>query len=65
MSPVYSEDIMRSLGYFEKNINLCPVTENIQPRCMLFKTNYRSTNEAKSFIDKLEESIKTYKGFNS
>jgi len=30
---------------------------------MLFKTNYRSTNEAKSFIDKLEESIETYRGF--
>ena len=63
MSPVYSEDVMKSLGYFEKNKNMCPVTENIQPKCMLFKTNYRSTNEAKSFIDKLEESIETYRGF--
>ncbi len=60
MSPVYSEEIMKELGYYEKNFNKCLVTEEIQPKCMLFKTNYRSIGEAKVYIKKLEDSLKKY-----
>jgi len=60
MSPVYSEGIMKDLGYCNENLNTCPVTEEIQPRCMLFKTNYRSIEEAKIYIKKLEDSLKKY-----
>ena len=60
MSPVYSEGIMKDLGYCDENLNKCPVTEEIQPRCMLFKTNYRSIDEAKIYIKKLEDSLKKY-----
>ena len=60
MSPVYSEGIMKDLGYLEENISKCPITEEIQPRCILFKTNYRSTDEAKNHIKKLEDSLKNY-----
>lgn len=60
MSPVYSEEIMKDLGYCDENLSKCPVTEEIQPRCMLFKTNYRSINEAKIHIKKLEDSLNKY-----
>ena len=49
MSPVYSEEIMKDLGYLDKNLKKCLITEEIQPRCMLFKTNYRSIDQAKKF----------------
>ena len=61
MSPVYSEDVMKSLGYFEKNKNMCPVTENIQPKCMLFKTNYRSLDIVEKKAELLYKQIKRYK----
>ena len=51
---------MKELGYYEKNFNKCLVTEEIQPKCMLFKTNYRSIGEAKVYIKKLEDSLKKY-----
>ena len=60
MSPVYSEEIMKELGYSDENLNKCPVTEEIQPRCMLFKTNYRSIKEAKIYIKKLKDSLEKY-----
>ena len=60
MSPVYSEEIMKELGYSDENLNKCPVTEEIQPRCMLFKTNYRSIEEAKIYIKKLKDSLEKY-----
>ena len=60
MSPVYSEDIMKKLGYYEKNLDKCPITEEIQPRCMLFKTNYRSIDEATIYIQKLENNLKKF-----
>ncbi len=62
MSPVYSEEIMKDLGYLDKNLKKCLITEEIQPRCMLFKTNYRSIDQAKKFIEKIKVSINTYKG---
>ena len=64
MSPVYSEDVMKSLGY-NRWKKQCPVTEKIQPRSILFKTNYRSIKEAKKFIQKLKKSIETYPGFKN
>jgi len=60
MSPVYIEEIMKDLGYSDENLNKCPITEEIQPRCMLFKTNYRTINEAKNKIKKLEDSLNKY-----
>ena len=60
MSPVYIEEIMKDLGYSDENLNKCPITEEIQPRCMLFKTNYRTINEAKIQIKKLEDSLNKY-----
>ena len=60
MSPVYSEEIMKKLGYCEENLSKCPITEEIQPRCMLFKTNYRSIDEAKIYVQKLENNLKKY-----
>ena len=62
MSPVYSEEIMKDLGYLDKNLKKCLITEEIQPRCMLFKTNYRSIDQAKKFIEKIKVSINTSKG---
>ncbi len=41
--------------------NSCPITEEIQPRCILFKTNYRSLEEAEKNILILENSLKKYK----
>ena len=60
MSPVFSEEIMKKLGYCEENLSKCPITEEIQPRCMLFKTNYRSIDEAKIYVQKLENNLKKY-----
>ena len=64
MSPVYSENVMKSLGY-DKWKKQCPITEKIQPRSILFKTNYRSVEEAKNFIEKLKLNIETYSDFKS
>ena len=64
MSPVYSESVMKSLGY-DKWKKQCPITEKIQPRSILFKTNYRSVEEAKNFIEKLKLNIETYSDFKS
>ena len=60
MSPVYSEQIMKKMGYEKKYKKLCPVTEEIQPRSMLFKTNYRSLKEAKKFTSILEINLKKF-----
>ena len=43
----------------------CTITEKIQPRSILFKTNYRSVEEAKNFIEKLKLNIETYSDFKS
>ncbi len=60
MSPVYSEKIMKKMGYEKKYKKLCPVTEEIQPRSMLFKTNYRSLKEARKFTSILEINLKKF-----
>ncbi|MHA7733111.1 DegT/DnrJ/EryC1/StrS family aminotransferase [Nitrosopumilus sp. S6] len=53
----YEEPIMKKLGYYEKYKGRCPVAEEIQPKMMQFKTNYRSLDEAKKNIENLRESI--------
>ena len=60
MSSVYSEGIMKDLGYLEENISKRLITEEIQPRCILFKTNYRSIDEAKIYVQKLENNLKKF-----
>jgi perosamine synthetase len=50
MCPAYREPIMAELGYDKKYERLCPVTEEVQKRSMLFKTNYRSIGEAERQI---------------
>ena len=58
MSIVYQEDIMKKLGYAKKYKGKCEIAEQIQPNCMLFKTNYRSVKEAKKNIDILFKNLK-------
>ena len=60
MSPVYSESIMKKLGFEKKYKKVCAITENIQPRAMLFKTNYRSLAEAKKYINILSKNLREY-----
>lgn len=63
MAPVYSEGVMKKLGFEKKYKNKCIITEKIQPRAMLFKTNYRSLKEASKYIKILESSlVKFYNG---
>ena len=45
---------------YDKWKNSCPITEKIQPRCMLFKTNYRNLDEAETQIKKLDKSLSSY-----
>ena len=60
MAVVYREEIMRKLGYFDINEGKCPITEDIQPRAMLFKTNYRSISEAEKYIEILKKTLKQF-----
>ena len=38
----------------------CSVTEKIQPKYMLFKTNYRSISETEKKINFLEKNLKKF-----
>ena len=61
MSTVYEETIMKKNKDYDKWKNSCPITEKIQPRCMLFKTNYRNLDEAETQIKKkLDKSLSSY-----
>ena len=60
MSTVYEETIMKKKKCYNKWKNSCPITESIQSRCMLFKTNYRNLDEAETQIKKLDESLSSY-----
>ena len=60
MSPVYSEKVMKRMGFEKKYKKLCPITEEIQPKSMLFKTNYRSLKEARKYILILEKNINKF-----
>ena len=60
MATVYNEKIVKDLGYQDECSGTCPITEDIQPRCMLFKTNYRNLDEAKKNIDILEKNLNNF-----
>tara|TARA_R110002020_G_scaffold37124_4_gene111977 strand:+ start:17776 stop:18951 length:1176 start_codon:yes stop_codon:yes gene_type:complete len=60
MQPSYLEPVMVKLGYSEKYAGKCPVTENVQRRSMLFKTNYRTIDEARHYINILKMSLDDY-----
>ena len=60
MATAYKEKIMQELGYDKECSGSCPITEEIQPRCILFKTNYRNLTEAKKNIDILEKKLKSF-----
>ena len=53
----YEEPIMKELGYYEKCKGTCPVAEEIQPKMMQFKTNYRTLDGARKHIEKLKCSL--------
>ncbi len=61
MSVVYDEDIMSKEKCYHNWKNSCPITEEIQPRCILFKSNYRSLDEAEKYIKLLSNSMDKYK----
>ena len=56
----YEEPIMRELGYYEKCKGTCPVAEEIQPKMMQFKTNYRTTEDAKKQINIVKSSLDSF-----
>jgi len=56
----YQEPIMKKLGYFEKYNGKCPVAEEVQPKMMQFKTNYRTIDEAEKHIQKLKDSLEKF-----
>ena len=60
MSTVYEETVMKNHKDYKSWKHSCPITEKIQPRCMLFKTNYRTIREAKTHIDILNNSLSKY-----
>ena len=60
MQPSYLEPVMVKLGYSEKYAGKCPVAENVQRRSMLFKTNYRTIDEARHYINILKMSLDDY-----
>jgi dTDP-4-amino-4,6-dideoxygalactose transaminase len=60
MQPSYFEPIMIEMGYAEKYRGKCPVAENVQKRSMLFKTNYRTVEEANKHIDVLKMTLKDH-----
>jgi len=61
MSTVYEEDIMKKHKDYKNWQNSCPITEEIQPKCILFKTNYRTIEEAEKNISILEKNLENYK----
>ena len=60
MQPAYREPIMERLNYKKEYNGTCPTAEKVQSRSMLFKTNYRSLDEALPFLDKLKSSIEKH-----
>jgi len=56
----YEEPIMKKLGYYEKCKGTCPVAEEIQPKMMQFKTNYRTIEDAKKQISILKSSLDSF-----
>ena len=60
MQPAYREPIMDKLGFKSEYNGSCPIGEKVQKVSMLFKTNYRTIDEAKLRIDQLNDSISKY-----
>lgn len=60
MSTVYEEDVMTKHKDYVVWKGSCPVTEKIQSKAILFKTNYRSINDAEKNVIKLKESLEKY-----
>tara|TARA_B100001250_G_scaffold413855_1_gene449486 strand:+ start:4035 stop:5189 length:1155 start_codon:yes stop_codon:yes gene_type:complete len=60
MQPAYREPIMDNLGFKSEYEGTCPVAEKVQKLSMLFKTNYRTIEEAELNINKLKENISKY-----
>ena len=56
----YEEPIMKKLGYYEKCKGTCPVAEEIQPKMMQFKTNYRTIEDSKKQISILKSSLDSF-----
>ena len=56
----YEEPIMKKLGYYEKCKGTCPVAEEIQPKMMQFKTNYRTIEDAKKQINIVKSSLDSF-----
>ena len=61
MSTVYEEDVMLKNSNYNSWKKSCPITEEIQPKCMLFKTNYRSVSEAEEKIFTLKKNLDNFK----
>ena len=60
MALVYTEPIMKQLGYYDRCRGKCPTAESIQPCIMQFKTNYRTIEQAEEKIAILKESLDNY-----
>ena len=60
MALVYTEPIMKQLGYYDRFRGKCPTAESIQPCIMQFKTNYRTIEQAEEKIAILKESLDNY-----
>ena len=54
---IYREPIMKNLGYYKECEGTCPIAEELQPKLMQFKTNYRILEIAKKYITILKETI--------
>jgi len=55
MGLIYTEPYMVNNGYYHTWNNKCPVAEKVQRSLMQFKTNYRTIEEAKYYINVLDE----------
>ena len=60
MQPAYREPIMNKLGFKSEYEGSCPVAEKVQKVSMLFKTNYRTIEEAELNINQLNNNISKY-----
>jgi perosamine synthetase len=53
----YEEPALKKLGYGN---GLCPIAEDLQPKLMQFKTNYRDLDQARKKADVLRKVIRHY-----
>jgi|TARA_B100000959_G_C14918725_1_gene598548 hypothetical protein len=57
---VYEEEVVKKHENHNNWKRSCSVTEKIQPKYMLFKTNYRSISETEKKINFLEKNLKKF-----